>query len=98
MGIRPINDQVLIRPESPEEMTEQGVVIPRDSQSPVRTGIVLAVGPGRKDDRGDVTPTGVIPGDRVVYEAFAGFRTSDEPDAPLIMAAPNIIAAMEECA
>lgn len=95
MTIRPVHDNVLIRPDSPEERTEEGVVIPTLSKSPATTGTVLAVGPGRVDDRGVLTPIGVGVGDRVMFEALAGFRTGDEPGDPLLMSEMNIQSVIE---
>jgi len=77
-GIVPLNDRVLVRPLSQEEMgrtTSFGIIIPEtvDKKKPDQ-GTVVAVGPGKRNDRGERMPLEVKPGDRVYFS-----KPWDEP-------------------
>jgi chaperonin GroES len=77
-GIVPLNDRVLVQPLSQEEMgrtTSFGIIIPEtvDKKKPDQ-GTVVAVGPGKRNDRGERMPLEVKPGDRVYFS-----KPWDEP-------------------
>lgn len=77
-GITPLNDRVLVRPLSQEEMghtTSFGIIIPEtvDKKKPDQ-GTVVAVGPGKRNDRGERMPLEVKEGDRVYFS-----KPWDEP-------------------
>ncbi len=70
-GIQPLNDRVLVRPLSQEEMghtTSFGIIIPEtvDKKKPDQ-GTVVAVGPGKRNDKGERMPLEVHEGDRVYF-------------------------------
>jgi chaperonin GroES len=77
-GIQPLNDRVLVRPLSQEEMgrtTSFGIIIPEtvDKKKPDQ-GVVVAVGPGKRNESGERMPLEVQPGDRVYFS-----KPWDEP-------------------
>ena len=70
--IRPTDDNVVVRPLSPEEMgtvRASGIIIPDTAQEKPEQGIVVSVGPG-KYDRGSRTPMPVSAGDRVLFSKY----------------------------
>lgn len=95
MNVRPIKDRILVKPHTPEDQTKQGIVIPKMSKAPVTTGFVMAIGPGRTDERGRRTPVGVLPGDKIMFSAFAGWPTTDDPDGPRLMSAQDVECVLE---
>ncbi len=69
--VQPLSDRVLVRREdAPDKKSAAGIVLPDSSQKEKsKTGTVLAVGPGRFGDEGDLIPMSVQVGDRVVFNA-----------------------------
>jgi chaperonin GroES len=73
-SIQPLGDRVLIKPQAPETVTSFGIIIPESSKEKPETGMVEAVGPGRRNDRGERIPLDVKVGDRVYFK-----KPWDEP-------------------
>ena len=66
----PYGDRVLVKPAAPEEVTSFGLIIPDTSKEKPEQGIVVAVGPGKKNDDGKVVPMGVKVGDRIMFSKY----------------------------
>lgn len=73
-GVTPLGDRVLVKPLSPEELTKAtsfGLIIPDTAdKEKSEQGVVMAVGPGKRDDSGRLTPVGVAIGDRVMFNKY----------------------------
>ena len=67
MNFRPLHDRVLVRRVEAEEKTAGGIIIPDTAKEKPIQGEVLAVGPGARNDKGDLIPLGVQVGDRVLF-------------------------------
>src|SRR5262249_6375094 len=86
-GIRLLGDRVLVRRDPPAE-SKNGIIIlasnpahaPASDGAQFAEGTVLAVGPGKRDDDGNLIPTEVIPGQRVMFNA----RWNDFAHAELV--------------
>ncbi len=77
MGVMPLGDRVLVRPLSAEEagaVTSFGLIIPDSAKEKPEQGTVVAVGPGRRNEKGERAPLDVKPGDRVYFK-----KPWDEP-------------------
>ena len=61
--LTPLFDVVFVRADSPEDVTKSGIIIPDIAKETQRTGVVVAVGPGTKEES-----TTVKNGDRVLYD------------------------------
>lgn len=72
MKFKPMFDKVVIRPADVEETTESGILLPPSAQETPSKGEVVAVGPGTRDETGNITPLLVEVGDHVVYGKYAG--------------------------
>lgn len=70
LGVLPMGDRVLIKPEAPEEMTSFGLIIPDSAKEKPEHGTVVAVGPGRRGDDNDLVPMGVMVGDKVMFSKY----------------------------
>ena len=70
--VRPINDRVLIKRDKVEEKSPGGIYIPTQAQEKTQTGVVLAVGPGRIDERGKRIEPQVKTDDKVLFSKYAG--------------------------
>lgn len=69
---RPILDQVLIRRDSPDEMTNSGIIVPKEAQEKRMTGVVVAVGDGVERADGTERQLRVRVNQRVFFKKFAG--------------------------
>jgi chaperonin GroES len=90
--IKPLEDRILVRPEESEETTISGIVIPDTAKEKPQEGTVLAVGPGKRSDTGDVIPMDVSEGDRVVYSKYGGTEIKLEGEDLLILSARDVLA------
>lgn len=87
INIQPLADRVVIEPAIAEEKTAGGIIIPDTAKEKPQRGIVLAVGPGRKDE-----PLTVKAGDVVLYGKYAGTEISIDGNDFLIMRESDIVA------
>ena len=76
--LRPLGDRVLVKRMKSEEKTDSGIIIPDAAKEKAQTGTVLAVGPGRRDANGTVTPLAVKAGDVVYFSKYSGNEAGDE--------------------
>ena len=90
--IEPLNDKVLIRPASKEEMTASGLVLPDtvDSEKPEQ-GEVIAVGPGKMDDQGKRIPLSVKKGDTVLFTKYAPDEVEIDGEDYLVLEEDKIL-------
>ena len=72
MSIQPLEDRIVVRPAEAEEKTASGLVIPDSAKEKPQQGEVLAVGPGRRSDTGELIPLDINVGDTVVYSKYGG--------------------------
>jgi len=72
LKLKPLGDRVLVEPIEREEVTASGIYVPETAKERPQEGLVVAVGPGRKDDDGDLIPMDVKKGDRVLYAKYGG--------------------------
>ena len=92
--VRPMGDRILIRPESREEKTKSGLVLPDTAKEKPMEGVVVAVGRGRVSDDGNVIEVDVKEGDRVLFAKYSGTEIRiDEADL-LIIAERDLLAVL----
>ena len=85
--IRPLADRVLIEPKEAETKTASGLYIPDTAKEKPQQGVVIAAGPGKKDD-----PMEVKVGDQVLYGKYAGTEVTVEDKKYLIVKQSDILA------
>jgi chaperonin GroES len=72
LAIRPLEDRVVVEPLEAEEKTSGGIYIPEAAKEKPQRGKVLAVGPGKRTDSGELIPMTVAKDDVVVYGRYSG--------------------------
>ena len=92
MNIRPLNDRVLVLRIDEEEKTAGGIIIPDTAKEKPQEGKVIAVGPGKLDDKGKRIPMEVKKGDRVLFTKYGGNEIEIHGVEHLIMQEDNILA------
>lgn len=84
--IKPLSNRVLIR-RSKAEKTKGGILLPDSAQEKPKEGTIIAVGPGKTNDKGVVEPLNVKEGDRVLFTSYAGteVHTTDKEEEELLI-------------
>ena len=85
--LKPLADRVLVQPAAAEEKTASGIIIPDTAKEKPQRGIVIAAGPGKKDE-----PTSVKVGDTVLYGKYSGTEVTVDGKDYLIMRESDIFA------
>lgn len=71
-NIKPLFDNVLIKPLEAETKTSSGIILPDSAKEKPQIGEIMAVGQGRKDDNGKIIPISVKVGQKVMYKKWGG--------------------------
>lgn len=87
LNIKPLADRVIIEPSAAEEKTAGGIIIPDTAKEKPQKGVVVAVGPGKKDE-----PLTVKEGDNVLYGKYSGTEINFGDKEYLIMRESDIVA------
>lgn len=95
VSIKPLEDRVVVRTLEAEQTTASGLVIPDTAKEKPQEGEVLAVGPGRVDDKGNRVPVDVAVGDKVIYSKYGGTEVKYAGEEYLILSARDILAVVQ---
>ncbi len=95
MKFRPLHDRVLVRRGGEEDRSTGGIIIPDTAQEKPIQGEVLAIGPGARDDKGELTPLEVKVGDQVLFGKWAGNEITIDGEELVIMKESDIFAIIE---
>jgi chaperonin GroES len=90
--IKPLEDRILVRPEEGEETTASGIVIPDTAKEKPQEGTVLAIGPGKRSEQGELIPMDVSEGDRVIYSKYGGTDIKLDGEDLLILSSRDVLA------
>ncbi len=96
MKFRPLHDRVVIRRLTSDEKTAGGIIIPDTAQEKPSEGEVVAVGPGVRNDKGDVTPLDTKAGDRVLFGKWSGTEVKIDGEELIIMKESDVMGIIEE--
>lgn len=94
--IRPLYDRVLLKEEEVEAKTKSGIILPESSKEAPSTAKVVAVGEGKKDDKGQSIPLDVKVGDIVIYKKYATTDVKYDGEEYMIIDMEDILAIVEE--
>lgn len=92
VGIKPLEDRIVIKQVDAEQVTASGLVIPDTAKEKPQEGEVVAVGPGRIDDNGNRVPLDVKVGDKVIYSKYGGTEVKFGGDDLLVLSARDVLA------
>ncbi|MCS6998798.1 MAG: co-chaperone GroES [Aquificaceae bacterium] len=94
--LKPLYDKVVVkRFEEQEQRTASGIIIPDTAKEKPQLGEVVAVGEGKLLQSGQQVPPKVKPGDRVVFNKYAGTEVELNGEKYLIMSEDEILAVVE---
>ena len=95
MKFRPLHDRVVVRRVKSEEKTKGGIIIPDTAQEKPQEGEVIAVGPGKRDDTGRLTPPDVQVGDAILFGKWSGTEVKIDGEEFIIMTETDIMGVIE---
>ena len=95
MNLQPLEDRIVVRPAEAEEKTASELVIPDSAKEKPQQGEVLAVGPGRRSDSGELIPLDISVGDKVVYSKYGGTEITIDGEDLLILAGRDVLAVVK---
>ena len=96
VAIKPLEDRIVVQPLDAEQTTASGLVIPDTAKEKPQEGVVLAVGPGRKNDKGELIVPQVKTGDRVLFGKYSGQTVKVDGDELLVMREEDLFAVVEK--
>jgi chaperonin GroES len=92
MKVKPLADRVVLKPGEPTEKVKSGIIIPDTAKEKPQQGEVIAVGPGKMADSGQLIKMEVKVGDKVLYGKYSGTEVTIEDEDYLIMRESDILA------
>ncbi|WP_341991252.1 co-chaperone GroES [Azorhizobium sp. AG788] len=95
MGFRPLHDRVVVKRIEAEQKTAGGIIIPDTVKEKPQEGEVVAVGPGVRNDKGDLVALDVKAGDRVLFGKWSGTEVKVDGQDLLIMKESDILGVVE---
>ena len=96
MKLKPLGDKVIVKRVEAETKTKGGIVLPDTAKEKPKRGKVLAVGEGRRTDKGELVKPSVKVGDEVLFTSFAGTEVTVDGDELLIMGQDDILAILHK--
>jgi len=95
MKIRPLNDRLLVKRLAEEEVTKGGIIIPDSAKEKPAEGEIIAVGPGRLNDKGARVAIDLNAGDKVLFSKYGGTEVKLAGEDYLIMREDDILGVVE---
>jgi chaperonin GroES len=90
--VKPLEDRVVVKPNTEEERTKGGIVLPDTAKERPQEGEVIAVGPGKLLENGQRAPMDVKPGDKVIFAKYGGTEVKIEGEEYIILRQSDILA------
>jgi chaperonin GroES len=95
MKLKPLGDRVLVKSAEEKEVKRGGIIIPDTAKEKPQEGIVVAVGPGKLDDKGQRIAMNIKAGDRVLYGKYSGSEVKLDDQELMIMHEEDIYGILE---
>jgi chaperonin GroES len=96
MKFRPLHDRVVVTRIDAENKTAGGIIIPDTAKEKPTEGEVIAVGPGGRDESGNLIPIDLKKGDRVLFGKWSGTEVKIDGVEYLIMKESDIMSVIEQ--
>jgi len=95
VDIKPLGDRVVIEAVEQAPTSAGGVILPDTAKEKPQEGIILAVGPGRKTDKGELIPIELKAGDKVIYSKYSGSEIKLDGTEYLIISEKDVLAVVK---
>ena len=98
MKFRPLHDRVVVKRIDAEEKTAGGIIIPDTAKEKPQEGEIVAVGPGARNEKGELVPLDLKAGDHVLFGKWSGTEVKIDSEDLLIMKESDILGVIEQSA
>ena len=92
MDLQPLGDRLIVEVLEEEETTTSGIVLPDTAKEKPQRGNVLAVGPGSRNDEGNIIPMEIAEGDEIIFSKYGGTEVKLGSDDVLILRESDVLA------
>ena len=92
MNLKPLADRLVVEVLDEDQVTPSGIVLPDTAKEKPQRGRVLAVGPGMRNDSGEIVPMEVAVGDEIIYSKYGGTEIKLGADDVLILRESDVLA------
>ena len=92
MKLKPLSDRIVVKAHEAEEKTASGIILPDTAKEKPQVGEIVAVGPGKTNDAGNLVKMALKTGDVVLYGKYSGTEIAHEGADLLIMRESDILA------
>ncbi len=96
MTFRPLHDRIVVKRITADEKTAGGIIIPDTAQEKPQQGEVVAVGPGARNERGEIVALDVKVGDTVLFGKWSGTEVKIDGQELLIMKESDVMGILEK--
>jgi chaperonin GroES len=96
MHFRPLHDRVVVRRIDAEEKTAGGIIIPDTAKEKPQEGEIVAVGPGTRNEKGELIAPDLKAGDHVLFGKWSGTEVKIDGEDLLIMKESDILGVIEQ--
>ena len=96
LNLIPLADRIIVAPIDKDEVTSSGIYLPETAKEKPQEGRVLAVGPGKFDDKGKRTPMEVSVNDKVIFAKYSGTEVKIDDQKLLIFSEKDILAVLTD--
>ena len=93
--LKPLADRVLVQRTKEEETISGGIILPDSAKQKQEIGVVVAVGPGKKDKDGTLVEVAVKVGDQIMWDKYGGQEVTVDDDEFIIVKSDDIIAIID---
>ena len=95
MNVRPLHDRIIVQRLEEEEQRVGGIIIPDTAKEKPQQGKIIAVGKGRIEKDGKITPLDVKAGDTILFGKYSGQEIKLDGEEYLIMREDEVLAVLE---
>jgi chaperonin GroES len=92
MDLQPLGDRLIVEVLEEEETTVSGIVLPDTAKEKPQRGRVLSVGPGSRNDKGEIVPMDVAEGDEIIFSKYGGTEIKLGTDEVLVLRETDVLA------
>ena len=92
MNLQPLGDRLIVEVLKEEETTIGGIVLPDTAKEKPQRGKILAVGPGSRNDKGELIPLDVAEGDEIIFSKYGGTEVKVGLEDLLILRESDVLA------
>ncbi len=96
MKFKPLHDRVVVRRVESEQKTRGGIIIPDTAQEKPMEGEVVAVGPGARNEHGQLVPMDLRAGERILFGKWSGTEVKIDGEELLIMKESDVMGVLDQ--